>query len=123
MTAHTGDTQSNTSISHDLPLLEKMVNVIVEVAQPEQIVLFGSRAKGTAQADSDYDFLIIDAKPFDKSRSRRQQISKVSRALAALRVPTDLLIYSSDEVKHWRKSLNHVVGRALREGHTVYERH
>lgn len=123
MTAHTGDTQANTSISHDLPLLEKMVNVIVEVAQPEQIVLFGSRAKGTAQADSDYDFLIIDAKPFGKSRSRRQQISKVSRALAALRVPTDLLIYSSDEVKHWRKSLNHVVGRALREGQIVYERH
>jgi hypothetical protein len=37
-------------------------------------------------------------------------------------VPTDVLVYSRDEAERWRKSLNHVVGRALREGKVLYER-
>ena len=114
----TGHTQPNT----DLSLLEQMVEVIVKIAQPERIILFGSRAKGTEEENSDYDFLVIDAKPFSKSRSRIKQISKVSQALASFRVSADLLLYSTDEVDYWSNSLNHVVGRALREGSIVYER-
>jgi uncharacterized protein len=34
----------------------------------------------------------------------------------------DILIYSEAEAERWRSSLNHVVGRALREGKVVYER-
>ncbi|MEN8443442.1 MAG: nucleotidyltransferase domain-containing protein [Cyanobacteria bacterium J06555_13] len=122
MISHAGNAQPNTHPSIDPPVLAKMLKVIIEVAQPEQVILFGSRAKGTAKDDSDYDFLIVDAQPFDKNRSRRQQISKISRALAPLRVPTDLLLHSTDEVKYWSHSLNHVIGRALREGSVVYER-
>ena len=123
MIAHTGNGQPTTQLLTAQPVLEQMVKVIVKVAQPEKVILFGSRAKGTAQEDADYDFLIIDANPFDKNRSRRQEISKVSRALTSFRVSTDLLIHSTDEVARWSQSLNHVIGRALREGILLYERH
>lgn len=120
--AHTENAQPNANSSYDLSLMEQMLKIIVEVAKPERVILFGSRARGTARDDSDYDFLIIDAKPFDKNRSRLQKISKVSRALAPLRVSTDLLLNSTDEVNYWSQSLNHVIGRAVREGNVLYER-
>lgn len=122
MISHAGNTPPKTHPPIDQSVLAQMVKVIVEVAQPEQVILFGSRAKGSAQHSSDYDFLIIDAHPFNKSRSRRQQISKISRALAPFRVSTDLLLHSTDEVEYWSRSLNHVIGRALREGNVVYKR-
>ena len=115
----TGDTQ----LTERRPLLEQIVEAIVRVAQPEQIILFGSRARGNSQESSDYDFLLVDAKPFGNGRSRLKQVSKVLRVLATFRVSIDLLIYSTDEIDYWRDSLNHVVGRALREGSIVYERH
>ncbi len=71
MIAPTGNPQPNSQQPTAQPLLAQMVRVIVEVAKPEKVILFGSRAKGIAQADADYDFLIIDANPFDKNRSRR----------------------------------------------------
>ncbi len=123
MIAHIDNEQPNTQLPNVQPMLEQMVRVIVEVTKPEKVILFGSRAKGTAKDDADYDFLIIDANPFGKDRSRRQEISKVSRALASFRVSIDLLIHSIDEVDYWSLSLNHVIGRALREGTVLYERH
>jgi uncharacterized protein len=39
-------------------LLKQMVEIIVETVAPNKIILFGSRAKGMARADSDYDFMI-----------------------------------------------------------------
>ena len=103
-------------------LLESMVEVIVEIASPEKIILFGSQARGTAREDSDYDFLIIDAEPFDGGRSRWQSVSKLGRALAKFRVPKDILLYSAKEVEQRRHWQNNVMSYALEEGKVLYER-
>ncbi|MFZ4703922.1 MAG: nucleotidyltransferase domain-containing protein [Candidatus Methylumidiphilus sp.] len=47
-----------------------MVDIIVREADPEQIILFGSRARGDARPDSDVDLLIIESEPFSVQRSR-----------------------------------------------------
>ena len=51
-------------------LLERMVRAIVEEVDPEQVILFGSRARGDATAESDFDFIVVEAGPFDAGRSR-----------------------------------------------------
>jgi predicted nucleotidyltransferase len=51
-------------------LLRQMVEVIVREISPEAIVLFGSRARGNARADSDVDLLVIEKEPFSLQRSR-----------------------------------------------------
>ncbi len=104
-------------------MLREMVEVIVREVDPETIILFGSRARGEARPDSDVDLLIVEKEPFSIQRSRRKEAFRLSVALRHLAVPNDILIYSRVEFDYWRDSLNHVVGRASREGRVLHARH
>ena len=106
----------------DRALLERMVQAIVDEVDPEQVILFGSRARGDAGAGSDVDLIVVESGPFGESRDRDAEEARLWRALASFHVPKDILVYSRDEVEYWRDSLNHVLARALREGSTLYER-
>lgn len=103
-------------------LLDKIVKAIVDEADPEEVILFGSRARGDATANSDIDLVVIEAQPFGAGRDRRAESMRLWRALAAFDAPADLLVYSREEVAYWRDSRNHVLARALREGKVLYER-
>ena len=103
-------------------LLQSMVDIIVREADPEKIILFGSRARGDARPDSDVDLLIVESEPFSVQRSRIKETARLAMALARVEVCKDLLLYSREEFdtrKHW---LNHVVGRVFREGKVLHER-
>ena len=106
----------------DDALLERMVQAIVDEVDPEQVILFGSRARGDAAAGSDVDLIVVESAPFGKGRDRDVEETRLWRALANFHVPKDLLVYSRDEVEYWRGSLNNVLARALREGRLLYER-
>ena len=103
-------------------LLRQMTATIVEAADPEQVILFGSRACGNAGAESDVDLVVAEAKSFGPGRDRGAEETRIWRALAKFHVPKDILVYSRDEADHWRGSRNHVLARALREGRVLYER-
>jgi uncharacterized protein len=105
------------------PLLQQMVEVIVREADPESIILFGSRARGEAGPESDVDLLVVEREPFGAGRSRMREINRLYMALRHIPVSKDLLLYSRDEFDHWKTSLNHVVGRAHREGRVLHARH
>ncbi|WP_017297309.1 nucleotidyltransferase domain-containing protein [Nodosilinea nodulosa] len=103
-------------------LLEQMTEAIVQAVAPEQIVLFGSRARGNAGPHSDVDLLVVTAAGFGPHRSRRQEITRISKAVGRFGVPTDILLYSQQEVEGWQGSRNHITTRALQEGRVIYER-
>ena len=106
----------------DDALLERMVQAIVDEVDPEQVILFGSRARGDPAAGSDVDLIVVESAPFGEGRDRNAEETRLWRALASFYVPKDLMVYSRDEVKYWRDYLNHVLARALREGRLLYER-
>jgi predicted nucleotidyltransferase len=47
-------------------LLERVKTAIQELLPGAEIILYGSRAMGTARVDSDWDFLILLPSPEDK---------------------------------------------------------
>lgn len=103
-------------------ILPQMVETIVTEVDPEQVILFGSYARGDASEDSDVDLIVVESEPFGENRDRGSEAVRLWRALANFEVSKDILVYSRDEVEYWRDSLNHVLARALREGEVLYER-
>ena len=106
--------------SNDEALLHQIVETIVREVSPETIILFGSRARGDARSDSDVDLLVVETEPFSPQRSRRKEAARLYMALRGLAVSKDILLYSRDEFERWKNSLNHVVGRAHREGRVLH---
>lgn len=107
----------------DQETLQEIVHRIVAAAHPEQIILFGSRARDEAREDSDVDLLVIESEPFGPQRTRLGEIGRLESAIGRISLATDLLVYSRSEIEQWRNSTHHVISRALREGRVLYARH
>ena len=103
-------------------LIDEMVEAIVAEVDPEQVILFGSRARGEEGERSDIDLIVVEAEPFGAARSRHKELVRLYHAIAGYPVAADVLVYSHEDVDYWRDSLNHVLARALREGKVLYER-
>ncbi len=103
-------------------IIDQMVQAIVGEADPEMVILFGSRARGDFRVHSDVDLIVVEAEPFGPQRSRHKEMLRLRRALRPFTVPVDVLVYSQADVDYWRDSLNYVLARALREGRVLYER-
>ncbi len=99
-------------------ILERAVKALVEAVDPEQIILFGSAARGDFGEDSDLDFLVV----VDEANFGRQTRVRALDALADLEVPKDIL-YSFPARFEARK---HLIGTieepAHREGRVLYSR-
>ena len=99
-------------------LLQEVVRRMLAVGAPYKIVLFGSRARGDARADSDLDLLIIEAS--DLPRHKRSP--RYLRALVGLFPAKDVVVWTPEEVEAWSEVPQAFVTMALREGKTLYAR-
>ena len=101
----------------DATTLASAVQALAQAApQAEQIVLFGSHARGDADPGSDLDFLVIES----VVENRAREMVRLRRALRSLRVPVDVLVYSRDEVNRWGHQPGTALYWALREGRVVH---
>ena len=92
------------------------VKRIAEASQPEQILLFGSHARGEAHDDSDLDLLVIETEVTD----RAAEMVRLRRLLRPLRIPVDLLVYSRSDIDRWGHQPGSALFWALREGKMMY---
>jgi excisionase family DNA binding protein len=99
--------------------LPYIVGRIARTIDPARIILFGSRARGDARPDSDYDLLVI----LDSVGHRREERIRIRGAFEDLPVAADVLVATTAEAN------GEVPGRptgavywALRDGRTVYAR-
>lgn len=102
----------------DDPILKTLVDRIVAVFQPEAVWLFGSRARGDARADSDYDFLVVvpDDTPPDRRSWRRTNL--VEREPG---VGLDILPVRRSTFHRERGMVGTTGYKAVHEGRVVYE--
>lgn len=70
------------------PVLVRLTKAIVARVRPRRIVLFGSRARGDARPDSDYDVMVEEEEEPDNERTRATEI----RAAIRQRISVDVQI-------------------------------
>ena len=96
--------------------VEEVVRRIVEVAQPERVILFGSAARGNMGPHSDLDFLVIKS-----GAHRRELTDRIRRALYGVNAAVDLVVATPEDIERYRDSHALVYKPALREGLVVYD--
>ena len=98
--------------------IEMMVERLVDRFDPDQIILFGSQARGTAAPGSDVDLLVI----MPVSGSKRAKQLEMRVALHDIAVAKDIILATPDEVARRRDIVGTIIRPALREGKVLYAR-
>jgi predicted nucleotidyltransferase len=99
-------------------VLETIVKRVLEVfPDAHSIVLFGSRAKGTARKDSDYDVLVVT--PTELSPASRG--TRLRLALRSIPWPFDILVVTPEEYGRLLTFKSGVVYWAAKEGKVLHE--
>lgn len=101
----------------DQGILDDIIRRIVEVAQPEKIILFGSAARGGIGPNSDLDLLVI------KSRAHRLELAgEIYKNMHGVGTPVDVVVVTPEDVEQYRHTSCLVIAPALREGRVIYAR-
>ena len=99
--------------------IQAMVERLVDHFDPDQIILFGSQARGTARPGSDVDLLVI----MPVTGSKREKRVEMRVALHDITVPKDILLATPEEVLRDKDLVGTIIRPALLEGRVLYARH
>ncbi|MFQ5615692.1 MAG: nucleotide sugar dehydrogenase [Anaerolineales bacterium] len=95
--------------------LDDIVQRVVEVAQPEKIILFGSVARGKMRPDSDIDLLVV------KSGVHRRRLAQaIYMSLLGAERAVDVVVVTPEDIERYKDSFSLVIEPALREGKVIY---
>ena len=97
-------------------LLQEIARRLVSVFAPRRILLYGSRATGTAGPDSDYDLLTV----WRDENPPPARAATVRCALLDLEPSIDIAVVTPSEYERFRTRQVHIVAIADREGRVLH---
>jgi len=116
-TGKTSDQSVDRVPAHEDPVLDDIVRRLVGAYDPLQVYLFGSKARGEAGVDSDYDLLIVvpDDAPPERRRSRLAY-----EVLQGTGTAADVLVCTRSYFEPRRSLRASLPGTVLREGRLLH---
>jgi predicted nucleotidyltransferase len=96
--------------------IQSIVDVIVRDYKPNRVILFGSRARGEAYADSDIDLLVVK----DDTGPAIQRNRRVRRLMRDSIIPVDIVVKTTEEYEKYRDIVGTVVFDAHKYGRVLY---
>lgn len=82
-----------------------------------RVILYGSRAQGSATEESDFDFLVIEKDPV----SKREEMQRLRQAVADLDCPVDVWVMGEQEFEETREVIGGLAYPAHKYGVVLYE--
>ncbi len=99
--------------------IQAITQLIVQRFQPEQVILFGSVARGEEDENSDLDLMVV-LRPGEEPP---RQDNPIRRAIAErLLLPMDLLIRSYETFTTYRPNPDSMLSRMLEGSEVLYDR-
>ena len=99
----------------DTAKLNDIIERIVEVAEPERIILFGSAARGEMGPHSDLDLLVVKS-----GVHRRKCAQEIYQHLIGVGQPVDIIVVTPEDIEQYGDSHPLVIAPALKEGRVIY---
>ncbi len=99
------------------PLIQEAVKRLVDAAHPLKVILFGSHAAGTANVNSDLDFLVIES----TVKNKLKEMVRLRRTLHGLGVPIDVLVASKQDIDDWGHLPSTALYWAVKEGKVLHD--
>jgi len=96
--------------------LQEIIRRIVQVAQPEKIILFGSAVRGKMGPNSDVDLLVIKRGEFHQGHLT----GEIYMSLHGVGQAVDVILVTPEQIERYRNTHCLVIAPALREGIEVY---
>ncbi|MCH7914334.1 MAG: nucleotidyltransferase domain-containing protein [Deltaproteobacteria bacterium] len=82
-----------------------------------RVILYGSRAQGSATEDSDFDLLVVEKDPV----SKREEMRRLRQALSDLDYPVDVWVMGVEEFEETRNVIGGLAYPAHKYGVLLYE--
>jgi predicted nucleotidyltransferase len=98
-------------------MVAEIVKRILCVAEPRQIIVFGSAATGQMTKDSDIDLLVLESAPGDT----RQESVRLRRAVRGLGYPFDIIVMSAERFEESKNVVGGIAYPANKYGKVIYE--
>jgi len=101
-----------------IPYIDKIISIIVSIAEPDQIILFGSYARGDNTKKSDIDLLII-------KKELKNSFSIIDSIYMALyenkiRIPVDLLAIDFNRYNEINNEIGYIYKTIKEQGKVLY---
>ena len=116
-------TATATITDADAAPIGQIADAIGAALTPRCVILFGSRARGDHRADSDLDLAVIVAQTELDAQQRHDLREQARLAAGESFRHIDVIVWTESEYRAKKRSINHVAGRAWREGRILYGRH
>ncbi|CAI1493571.1 Nucleotidyltransferase [Thermococcus nautili] len=99
---------------------ELIHNVILRISRElglevDEIILFGSRARGDFRGNSDWDVLVVLSEPVER-KMELEAYKRMHRELLLKGIKADILFISRDELEKVKDDTGFIYYYALREG-------
>jgi len=105
-------------ISERRDILDAITLRIVQVADPEKIILFGSAARGESGPNSDLDLLVIKSGLTHRGRLTEA----IYMNLIGVGEAVDVVVVTPEDVERYKDCHALVIKPALQEGRVIYAR-
>lgn len=97
-------------------LVEGMVRRLVDKFHPDQVILFGSRARGEAGPDSDVDLLVV----LPRVDSRTEAALAMRLALRDYDIVKDIVVTTSEDLRRRANLVGTIEYPATHHGKVLY---
>jgi predicted nucleotidyltransferase len=105
-------------MDNTIPYIDKIISIIVSLASPDQIILFGSYARGDNTDKSDVDLLII--KKGLKNGRKISGLLYMAFFENEIGIPVDLLTIDYDRYVELNNKIGYIYKTIKEEGKIIY---